>query len=61
MFQEEKMLKDKEFMPGRNMEVPTRDGRSSMLMKLRRLLRRELTRNSVSMSTDHSTSSQDFQ
>jgi len=39
----------------------TRDGKSSILIKQPRFLRKELTRPSDSMSIDHSILSQDFQ
>jgi hypothetical protein len=60
MFQETKMLKCKTFISGRDMVVQTRDGRLSMLIKLkkRKLLEQEA---SDSKSTNHSTSDQDSQ
>jgi hypothetical protein len=41
--------------------VNTRDGRSSILTKLKRSKKRDLTRTSASTSTDHSTLFQDYQ
>jgi len=49
MFQEEKTLKDKQFGSGASMEKPTRDGRLSILTRLKTLLRKELMKNSDSM------------
>ena len=61
MFQEERMLKAKLLLSGINIMVPTRDGELSILIKLKRLLIRDLSKNSDSMPTDHSTLSQDSQ
>jgi hypothetical protein len=61
MFQEEKILKDKPFGSGRNTEEPTRDGQFSMLTRHQRQRLKDSTKNSASISTDHSTSDQDFQ
>jgi hypothetical protein len=58
-FQVVRTLKDKQSLFGSNMEELTRDGRSSIKIKLRRFRIRECM-NSASMSTDHSTSSQDY-
>jgi hypothetical protein len=61
MFQVEKIKKAKLLLSGRNTQVPIRDGRLSILTKLKDHKRRDLTRNSDSTATDHSTSSLDFQ
>ena len=61
MSQEEKMLKDKQLLSGVNMVEPTRDGKSLILMKLKDHKRRDFMMISDSISTDHSTLSQDFQ
>ena len=61
MFQEEKMLKDKLLSSIRSTTEQIRDGMLSILIKLIRLLIRDLSRNSDSMPTDHSTLFQDSQ
>jgi len=61
MSQVEKILKVKPFGYGANMMERIRDGKSSILTKQRRLLTKDLTRTSDSMSTDHSTLSLDSQ
>jgi len=60
MFQEEKILKVKQSFFGVSMVEPTRDGRFYILTNKRKLLTRDLTRNSDSMSIDHSTLCPDF-
>jgi len=60
MSQEERMLKDKQSSFGTDTMEPTRNGRLSILTLIRDHKRRDSTRTSVSISTDHSTSSQDF-
>jgi hypothetical protein len=60
MFQEERMLKDKQLLSGTSMVEPTRDGRLSILTPIRDHKPRDSTRNSVSIVTDHSTWFQDF-
>jgi hypothetical protein len=57
----EEMKKQDKSLPGRDTTVPTRDGKSYTLTKLNQYQRRDSTKNSDSMSTDHSTSSQDSQ
>jgi hypothetical protein len=59
MSQEEKMLKDKQSLYGIDTMVPTRDGRSSMLIQLSLRLRDSM-KNSDSISTDHSILSLNF-
>jgi len=54
MSQEEKMKKDNLLSFGVSMVETTRDGKSSILTKLERLLIKVLTKNSDSMSIDHS-------
>jgi hypothetical protein len=61
MSQEERILKDKQFGYGRSTVKPTRDGQYSILTSNQRFQRKDSTRNSASISTDHSTSDQDFQ
>jgi hypothetical protein len=56
-----KMKNTETLLYGRDMEEPTRDGRSSMLTKQKRFKPRELLETSASMPTDHSTLDQDFQ
>jgi hypothetical protein len=60
-FLEEKMLKLKRLLFGRDTVAETRNGRCNMLTKQRMLKRRDLLVTSVSMPTDHSTSDQDSQ
>jgi hypothetical protein len=55
MFQEVRILKVNHVFSGRNTVVRTKDGKLSILTKMLDHKRRELTRNSDSMSTDHST------
>jgi len=58
----EKIWKDKRFNSGTNMEEPTRDGRSSILTRVRFLNRpRVLIQTVDSISTEHSISDQDSQ
>jgi hypothetical protein len=59
MSQAERMQKDKPQSSGRNMVEPTRDGRLSILTLIRETKRRDLTRTSDGIATDHSTWSQD--
>jgi hypothetical protein len=61
MSQVERMLKDKPQLSTRNTEEPTRDGRLCILTKIRETKPRDLTRTSVSIAINHSTSSQDSQ
>jgi len=61
MSQETEILKCKMFMLGRDMEVQTRDGESSMLTNKRDKEEKDSTVTSDSISTEHSTSDQDFQ
>jgi len=61
MFQVERMLKDNQFGSGVSMVEPTRDGRFSILTKHQRFQLKDLTKNTDSTLTDHSTSDQDFQ
>ena len=61
MYQVQRMLKAKQLSSGRNTEEPTRDGKLSILMKLKSHKKRDFMVNSDSTSTDHSTLFQDFQ
>jgi len=61
MFQVEKILKDKQFGYGRSILMPIRDGKFSILTKHQRFQRKDSTKSMDSISTDHSTSNQDFQ
>jgi hypothetical protein len=61
MSNKEKMLNINKFSYGRDTEKPTRDGPFNILIKQSQLRPRDLMKNSVSISTDHSTSDQDFQ
>jgi hypothetical protein len=61
MSMEEKMRKEDKSLSGTSMERPTRDGRSSILTKQIKNKKRDLMMTSVSTSTDHSISDQDFQ
>ena len=61
MFQEEKMLKAKPLLPGKNIMEPTRDGRSSILTRRKRKKLRDLMKIPVSTETDHSISDPDSQ
>jgi hypothetical protein len=61
MFMETEMKKEEMSLSGRDMEVPTRDGESSMLTKQERPKPRDLTETSDSTSIDHSTSDQECQ
>jgi hypothetical protein len=61
MFQEEKIRKDKLVLSTRDMVVPTKDGRLSILTKLLMSQLKDLTKNSVCTSVDHSTLYPDFQ
>jgi hypothetical protein len=58
---ETKTEKDKTFMPGRDMVELTRDGELSILTKLERKERRDITLNMDSTLEEHSTSDQDSQ
>jgi hypothetical protein len=61
MLLEQKMLKEPLLLSGTDTTEPTKDGRFFMLTKHQRIQPRDSTKNSVSISTDHSTWSQDFQ
>jgi hypothetical protein len=61
MWPEEKMKKVKLLSSGATMVRWTNNGKLSILMKTVEKLRKDLTRTGDSISTDHSTSSQDFQ
>jgi hypothetical protein len=61
MFTKERILNTKQLLCGRDTVRLTRNGRSSILTKLSKLKLRDLTKSSVSISTDHSTSDQDSQ
>jgi len=61
MSTKERIKKDKLLSSGRNMVEPTRNGRLSILTKIRDHKLRDLTRTSDSSATDHSTLAQDFQ
>jgi len=54
MSKEERMLKDKQFGPGRDMVELTKDGRSSILINLVKNQLQDLIKSSVSTSADHS-------
>jgi len=54
MSKEEKMKKEQKFLSGRNMEKPIRNGRLSILTKLRSFKLQVLIKTSDFMSTDHS-------
>jgi hypothetical protein len=54
MSQETRMLKDKQSLPTRNTEEPTRDGRLCILTKIRETKPRDLTRTSVLSAANHS-------
>jgi hypothetical protein len=58
---ETKILKDKQLRLAVETVERTNNGRSSISMKLKRLLRKDSTLSLDSKSTDHSTWSQDFQ
>jgi len=60
MFTVVKMKKVDKSLSGTNIMVQTRDGRSSILTKLKKYRTKDSMRTSVSISTDHSTSDQDF-
>jgi len=60
MSTEVKMLKDKKFKYTIDTMEPIKDGRFFTLTKRQRLKPRDSMKNSVSISTDHSTSSQSF-
>jgi hypothetical protein len=55
-----KILKDKKFRFTKDIMVPTRDGRFSILRIRRRLRLKDSMRNSVSISIDHSILSLNF-
>jgi hypothetical protein len=57
----ERMLKDKRLLSGRDTTEPIRDGESSILIKLLRNQQMDTAKNGASISTDYSTSDQDFQ
>jgi DNA-binding transcriptional regulator YiaG len=61
MLAETKMLKDNQSLFTRDMVVLTRDGRSSILIRLKMSKMKDMKRTSDSTSTDHSISDQDFQ
>jgi hypothetical protein len=61
MLLEERTLKDKQLLPGKDTMEPTRDGRLSILTKLSQFQRKDSMQNLDSTSTDHSTLSLDFQ
>jgi hypothetical protein len=54
MLQEERMKKDKPFKSGVTMELQLKDGELSILTRQRAHKLRDSTRNSDSISTDHS-------
>jgi hypothetical protein len=60
MSRELRMKKDTQLEFGETTEESTNNGQYSILTKTRDLKRRDSTRTSVSMSTDHSTLSQNF-
>jgi hypothetical protein len=57
---EAKMKKEEKLLSGRNMVVPTRDGRSSIKMKLRKFKRRDSMKTLAGIAADHSIWYQDF-
>jgi hypothetical protein len=57
---EAKMKKEEKSLSGRNMVVPTRDGRLSIKMKLKKFKKRDLMKTLDGIVTDHSTWFQDF-
>jgi hypothetical protein len=61
MYQVAKMLKLNQLSSGRAMVEETRNGKLSMLIKLKSLIPRDSTKILVSKSTDHSTSDQECQ
>jgi hypothetical protein len=61
MLREAVIQKDKKFLSGTDTTEPTRDGESSILIKLERTEPRVTTTNGASISADHSTSDQDSQ
>ena len=61
MSQEERMLKVKLSLYGRDITELIRDGTSSMLIKLKKFQERASMLNSVCTETDHSSSDQDSQ
>jgi hypothetical protein len=61
MFTEDKIMKDKRLLSGRNTVEPTRNGRLSILTNLRRNKLKVSTRTSDLSATNHSTSDPDFQ
>jgi hypothetical protein len=61
MSQVERMLKLNQLLFGRIMVERTRNGTSSILIKLLRRILRDLIKNTDSKSTDHSTSDQECQ
>ena len=61
MFQEERMLKDKQSLFGTDIRELTRDGELSILTLIRDHKRKDFILTSVSIVTDHSILSQDFQ
>jgi hypothetical protein len=58
---QEEMKKEDRSLPGRDIMERIRDGRSSILTKLKQFNPRDFMRTSDSTSTDHSTSDPDFQ
>jgi hypothetical protein len=61
MFSKERILKDKKSLSGRDIMVLTKDGELSTLINLSRKELLDLTKNSDSISIEHSTSDQDSQ
>jgi hypothetical protein len=59
MYSKERMRKCKRSKYTQDTMVPTKDGRSFILTRKRRLLLREWTQSLVSISIDHSTLDQD--
>jgi hypothetical protein len=57
----QRMLKDKRLLSGRDIMVLTKDGELSTLINLSRKELLDMTKNSDSISTEHSTSDQDSQ
>jgi len=61
MLQETRTLKELQFKYGTDTTVTIKDGKFSILTKQRRLQLKDSVKNTDSISTDHSTLSQDFQ
>jgi hypothetical protein len=61
MSMEEKMKKQERSLSGEDTTEPIRDGESSILIKLLRNQKLDTAKNGASISTDYSTSDQDFQ